>query len=76
MDMNCNKGEIMISVVSVEDKEQQYKSNSMKNEEAVRTLDADEEKVKQRLRSNKTRRDTPCLVTVMVLHGIVRYCMM
>ena len=44
MDMNCNKGEIMISVVSVEDKEQQYKSNSMKNEEAVRTLDADEEK--------------------------------
>ena len=44
VDVNCNKGQIMISVVSVEDKEQQYKSNSMKNEEAVRTLDADEEK--------------------------------
>ena len=51
MDMNCNKGQIMISVakvsvvvLTVEDKEQQYKSNSMKNEEGVRILDADEEK--------------------------------
>ena len=37
-------GKVSVVLLTVEDKEQQYKSNSMKNEEAVRTLDADEEK--------------------------------
>ena len=65
MDMDfCSKSQIMISArmlseenTSVEHEEQPSKRNSMKHEESVRTLEADEEKSRttSEIRQNQTR---------------------